>query len=409
MDSAERSSPRATAVGLNRGFKVFQYFQDRYSWNLSVAASMAMGAEISEVDEALQPLIPLLQAPYKQLADEAWFQNWAKLGEKLSALAAGDSERGNGFSASSKYLRAANYFLIAERIAPWTDSRRSNIYGLALHAFQKGLSLSGAAVERIEVKYERASLSGWLRLPDGATSSPAIVFYNGFDSIKEMHYLMFADIAARRGIATLFVDQEGTGEAIRYHRLPKRHDTEVSAGRFFDALAAHPAIDGDRIGIVGLSMGGYCAPRAAAFDPRFKCVGCFGAFYELDEDWQRILSGGQEGSVADGLPESGRHAMWVTGTTSIGDAVAALKRRSLEGVLDRIRCPLLVVHGENDRQVALSHARKTIAGAVNSAAAELRVFTLREGAAEHCGIDVMSMQAEYVFDWAARVLGGRRA
>ena len=388
---------------------MFQYFQDRYSWNLSVAASIAMGAQISEVDEALQPLIPLLQAADKHSADEAWFQNWMKLGEKLAALAGADAERGNGFSASSKFLRAANYFLIAERIASWTDSRRLNAYGLALQAFQKGLALSGAKVERVEVQYEGATLSGWLRLPDKAACSPAIVFYNGFDSIKEMHYLMFAEISARRGIATLFADQEGTGEAIRYHGLAKRHDTEVSAGRFFDALAAHPAIDSDRIGIVGLSMGGYCAPRAAAFDPRFKCVGCFGAFYELDEDWQRILSGGLAGSVSDGLPESGRHAMWVTGTTSIGDAIAALKRRSLEGVLGRIRCPLLVVHGENDRQVALSHARKIISGAVNSIDAELRVFSLREGAAEHCGIDVMSMQAEYVFDWAARILGGVRA
>jgi fermentation-respiration switch protein FrsA (DUF1100 family) len=388
---------------------VFQYFPGKYSWNLSIAASIAMGAQISEIDEALMPLIPLLQATDKHLADEAWFQNWTKLGEKLASLAAADAERGNGFSASSKYLRAANYLLIAERIAAWADSRRMNVYGLALQAFQRGLTLSGNNVHRIEVKYQGATLSGWLRLPDNAAGAPAIVFYNGFDSLKEMHYLMFADIAAKRGIATLFVDQEGTGEAIRYHRFPKRYDTEVSAGLFFDAVASHPAIDRDRIGIVGLSMGGYCAPRAAAFDPRFKCVGCFGAFYELDEDWQRILTGESDGSVSDGLPESGLHAMWVTGTTSITDAIAALKRRSLEGVLARIICPLLVVHGENDRQVALSHARKIIAGAVNSMDAELRVFTLQEGAAEHCGIDVMSMQAEYVFDWVARVLGGVRS
>jgi hypothetical protein len=106
------------------------------------------------------------------------------------------------------------------------------------------------------VRYEGAVLAGWLRLANGPAPQPAILFYNGFDSTKEMHYLMFAEIAARRGIATLFVDQEGTGEAIRYHTLPKRHDTEVSAGLFFDALAANPAIDKKRIGIVGLSMGG---------------------------------------------------------------------------------------------------------------------------------------------------------
>lgn len=387
---------------------MFQYFPQKYSWSLSVAASLAMGGEISEIEEALAPLVALVESADAKVADEGWFQNWMKLGEKLSALAGQDADQANRFSASSKYLRAANYFLMAERIASWSDSRRMHAYGLALAAFRTGLALSGERFERIEVSYEGAVLAGWLRLANGPAPQPAILFYNGFDSIKEMHYLMFAEIAARRGIATLFVDQEGTGEAIRYHALPKRHDTEVSAGLFFDALAAHPNIDKKRIGIVGLSMGGYCAPRAAAFDQRFKCAGCFGAFYELDQDWQRILGGGSAAGVSDGLPESSLHAMRVTGTTSIEAAIAALKLRTLEGVLHRIQCPLLVMHGENDRQVALWHAEKIVAEAVNSVEAELRVFSLREGAAEHCGIDVMSMQAEYVFDWAARVMGGAR-
>jgi hypothetical protein len=155
-------------------------------------------------------------------------------------------------------MRAANYLLITERIVAWADSRRMNVYGLALQAFKRGLTLSGNKVDRIEVKYQGATLSGWLRLPDNAAGAPAIVFFTGFDSLKEMHYLMFADIAANREIATLFVDQEGTREAIRYHRFPKRYDTEVSAS---------------------------------------------------------------DGSVSDGLPESGFHAMWVTGTTSITDAI----------------------------------------------------------------------------------------
>lgn len=387
---------------------MFQYFPQKYSWSLSVAASLAMGGEISEIEEALAPLVGLIESTDPKVADEGWFQNWMKLGEKLAALAGQDADKANRFSASSKYLRAANYFLMAERIASWSDSRRMHAYGLALAAFRTGLALSGERFERIEVSYEGAVLAGWLRLANGPAPQPAILFYNGFDSIKEMHYLMFAEIAARRGIATLFVDQEGTGEAIRYHTLPKRHDTEVSAGLFFDALATNPAIDKRRIGIVGLSMGGYCAPRAAAFDQRFKCAGSFGGFYELDQDWQRILGGGSAAGVSDGLPESSLHAMRVTGTTSIDAAIAALKLRTLEGVLDRIRCPLLVVHGENDRQVALWHAKKIVADAVNSVEAELRVFSLRDGAAEHCGIDVMSMQAEYVFDWAARVLGGVR-
>ena len=385
---------------------MFQYFPEKYSWSLAVAASIAMGGEISELDEALAPLAGI--AGHGKSADEAWYQNWMKLGEKLTALAEADLARGNRFSAGSKSMRAANYYLMAERMASWSDPRRMRAYDLGLWSFRQGLELSGAPFQRVEVNYEGGVLAGWLRLADTPGPQPAMVFYNGFDSIKEMHYLMCADIAARRGIATLFVDQEGTGEAIRYHRFPKRHDTEVSAALFFDALAANPVIDKDRIGIVGLSMGGYCAPRAAAFEGRFRCVASFGGFYELDDVWQGILSGAAQPGVSDGLPESSLHAMRVTGTTSIAAAIATLKRRTLEGVLGRIRCPLLVVHGENDRQVALSHAQKTVAGAVNSAEAELRIFSLREGGAEHCGIDVMSMQSEYVFDWAARVLGAAR-
>jgi len=68
--------------------------------------------------------------------------------------------------------------------------------------------------------------------------------------------------------------------------------------------------------------------------------------------------------------------------------------------------------GRNDRQVALSLTpEKIISGAINSIDAELRgVLAARGGAPRStCGIDVMSMQAEYVFDWAARILGGVRA
>jgi dipeptidyl aminopeptidase/acylaminoacyl peptidase len=365
-----------------------------------------MGGEISELEEALRPLVPLLDDGMDAAANEAWYQNWTKLGHKLVGLADRDDDAGNRFTASEKYMRAANYYLFAERIAAWSDPRRMHVYDLGLAAFRKGLDRSGVRWERVEVPYEDGVLAGWLRLAEGSGKQPAVIFYNGFDSIKEMHYLIYADLAAKRGIATLFVDQEGTGEAVRYHRIAKRADTEVSAGKFYDALAGHPAIDADRIGIVGLSMGGYCAPRAAAMDSRFKCVASIGAFFELDKDWEAILRGRNQSGLSDGLPESGIHAMYVTNTATIDEAIAVLKSRSLEPVIGRITCPLLVVHGENDRQVSLAHARKTVAGAVNSRAAELRIFSLAEGATEHCGVDVMKMQGHYVYDWVAKILGG---
>ncbi len=388
---------------------MFQFFPQKYPWSLAVSCSIAMGAEISELEEALRPLVPLVDAGQDSAADEAWYQNWTKLGHKLVAMADRDDAVGNRFTASEKYMRAANYYLFAERIASWSDPRRMHVYGLGLDAFRKGLQGSGVQWQRVEVPYEGSVLAGWLRLADVPGRQPAVVFYNGFDSIKEMHYQIYADLAAKRGIATLFVDQEGTGEAIRYHRIAKRHDTEVSAGKFFDALADHTSIDEERIGIIGLSMGGYCAPRAAAMDHRYKCVACIGAFFELDQAWEAILRGGSPSGLSDGLPQSGLHAMHVTNTKDIDAAIAVMKSRTLEPVIGKLTCPILVVHGENDRQVALAHAHKTVSGAVNSTAAELRVFSLSEGATEHCGVDVMKMQGHYVYDWMARILGGRTA
>lgn len=385
---------------------MFEYFPHNYAWSLGVSASIAMGAEMSELQDALAPLLPLQSHTGKE-ATEAWYQSWMKIAEKLHRLAEIDEKAGNNLSAGSKFKRAANYYLLAERIVSWSDPRRMHAYETALAVFEKGARHSGDNIRRIEVPYEGGTLAGWLRLANASGPQPAVLFYNGFDSIKEMHYLMMGEIAAKRGIAVLYVDQEGTGEGVRRQRHPKRAETEVSAGAFIDALATIPEIDADRIGIIGLSMGGYCAPRAAAFEPRLKATVSFGAFFGIDTGWEAAIRGSSDGGLSDGLPETGLHAMHVTGTSKIEDALEILKSRSLEGVLDRITCPMLVVHGENDRQVALDHARKTVAGAINCSDAELRIFSIEEGSCEHVGIDNMSLQGEYIFDWLARRLGGR--
>ncbi len=98
--------------------------------------------------------------------------------------------------------------------------------------------------------------------------------------------------------------------------------------------------------------------------------------------------------------------MWVFGKDNVADAVTVTKQMTLAGVADKITCPLLVMHGENDRQIPLSHAEKTISAAVNAPDRELRVFTLAEGGAEHCQIDNRSMGIDYAADWVSRLLGG---
>ena len=88
------------------------------------------------------------------------------------------------------------------------------------------------------------------------------------------------------------------------------------------------------------------------------------------------------------------------------EAAAVAKQMTLEGVADKITCPLLIMHGENDRQVPLQYAQRTFDAAVNSPNKRLKVFTLAEGGAEHCQADDRTMAVDYAADWVAEILGG---
>jgi fermentation-respiration switch protein FrsA (DUF1100 family) len=95
----------------------------------------------------------------------------------------------------------------------------------------------------------------------------------------------------------------------------------------------------------------------------------------------------------------------VFGCDNIEDTLKVVGQMTLEGVADRITCPLLVVHGENDRQVPLWHAQRTYDAAINSPGRELKIFRLADGAAEHCGADNTPLIVDWMADWAAEKLG----
>ena len=106
------------------------------------------------------------------------------------------------------------------------------------------------------------------------------------------------------------------------------------------------------------------------------------------------------------LPNHVNQLLWVHGKKTPEEALEVAKQMTLEGVADKITCPFLVVHGENDRQTPLWHGQKLYEEAVNSPNRRLKVFTLAEGGAEHCQADNGSMAVDYMADWAAEILGG---
>ena len=97
---------------------------------------------------------------------------------------------------------------------------------------------------------------------------------------------------------------------------------------------------------------------------------------------------------------------WVFGTSSAQEILDVTRKMNLDEAVPMIECPLLVVHGEGDRQIPLEMAQKTIREATKSARAELKVFGSEDGGIEHCQVDHGALAVEYMTDWVADILNG---
>ncbi|MBC3953570.1 MULTISPECIES: alpha/beta hydrolase family protein [Pseudomonas] len=385
---------------------MFRYFPTNYVWNLSVDLAIEMGARIGEIEEMCAPL----QEAAKQTdaaGSKAFCETWARMADKLCGLAEEDEAKGRMLSAGEKYNRAATYYLSCERLQAHGASGRTQLYQRFLHTFQRGIELSRENCERVEIPYEGKCISGLLVRAEGTTGpAPILVQVNGLDSTKEMKYRVGLPAwLAKRGVSSLVIDQPGTGEALRLNNLTARFDSEHWASRVVDWLETRSDVDAKRIGLEGVSLGGYYCPRAVAFEPRFACGVVWGANHDWRDVQKRRLK--KEGSFP--VPHYWSHVAWVWGAKDTDEFMSIAENVHLDGILDRIKVPFLVTHGEKDSQIPLKWAHSTYEQLVNSPRRELKVFTEREGGVQHSSFDNSINAGQYIADWVAEVLGGRTA
>jgi dienelactone hydrolase len=382
---------------------MFEYFPNNYSWNLALLMAAQLGGEMTEIDAACRPLRSVADKKDDLRAQAAWTEQWAGLAARLERFARRDEANGHALTAGKKYLRACVYWLTAERMASHNSPQKLELYRSMLGCFERGVRLRGEPLEFVELPYEHTVLPALLYCAPGAGRSPAMIHFDGFDVTKEwIHLCGIARELAARGVSTLMVDHPGVGAALRIHGMPVNHDTERWAAAALDWLSRREDIDERRVGVIGVSLGGYFAPRAAAFEKRLAACVAWGARWDNAGSHGRILRDPGAARSVTGWVE---HALWYYGSRTPEEAYAKIGRMTLEGIAQRITCPLLVVHGAGDRQVPLEQAERTVREAINSPRAELRVFTQEEGSVEHVGGDLFSQTIDYIADWAADVLG----
>ena len=197
--------------------------------------------------------------------------------------------------------------------------------------------------ERVTIPYEGKSLAGILRKPHGSERPPVVVMAVGLDSTKEETDVFETPFLAR-GIATLVFEGPGQGEA--QYDFSIRGDYEVPAAAVLDFVETRPDLDAGRIGMWGISLGGYYAPRAAAFDRRIKACMAMGGPFNWGDAW-------------DGLPELTREAFRVRSHCKTqAEARKNAATLSLEGVAQKITCPIFIVNGRLDRIVPAKDAER---------------------------------------------------
>lgn len=380
---------------------MFKYFPTNYVWNLSVDLALEMGGRIGEIDEMCAPLQEAAKQP-DAAGTNAFRDTWERMAEKLCALAEVDLSNGRSLSAGEKFNRAAVYLLTCERLQGQGSPGRMALYERFQEVFLKGVALSREACERVEIPYEGRSIAALFVPAEGVTGkAPVVVQCNGLDSCKELLYRTGLPFwLAKRGVASLVVDQPGTGEALRRFGMKARFDSEHWASACVDWLEGRADVDPKRIGMEGVSLGGYFCPRAVAFEPRFVC----GAVWGANHDWRDVQKRRLEREGDFPVPHYWEHVRWVWGGADIAEFMSIAEKVHLEGVVERIKVPFLVTHGEKDSQIPLKWAHRTYEQLVNSPKRELKIFTDREGGVQHASFDNAINAGHYIADWLAEML-----
>jgi pimeloyl-ACP methyl ester carboxylesterase len=384
--------------------------------NHMVSMLINSGLTSGEAAEAVAPALAEARAGRDATTEEfrkALISGVEAVANRLENLAQTDAAAGRHISARNKWMRTSVLLEALDwQFWPYGSPDPAN---------------PGTFFRKARTAFKKAVPDGWFKLPfegheldalfvpvPGARGpTPVVLHLNGQHSSLHWHYHMgLPQLLAERGVASMFFDHPGVGDARYNLGLKARADTESYVGAALDYLEARAEADATRVCVLGGSLGGYRAPRAAAYEPRLAGAIAWGAHYEMYD------------SIAIDWPDVGRNMLinapmtpdqqkivdslhYWAGTSTFEALDKVMRALSLKGFLDRIRCPLLMVHGENDIQLPIWHAELTIAEAVNSSRAELLIVRPEMGGSQHCNWDDPTYALHAMSDWAAKILGAK--
>ena len=373
----------------------FLFDDESFSFEALRAAGYATygGAELGEV------LVTCRDIPEGD--EQAWSAKWAATAARVEEIGRTSLAAGHRVSAREAFLRASNYYRTADfyrREDPANDPESARLSTASRQTFAEAAELLDIPARPVRVPYEGTTLPGYLFLADtSGEPGPTVVYHGGYDSTLEEDYLALAAGALRRGYHVLAFDGPGQGSTVRDQGLHFRPDWEAVVTPVIDFAVKLPEVDPNRITLIGTSLGGYLAARAAAFEPRIAACVLHDGVYSFAQAFEQMDAPSPEAMAANTqLRWAIRNGQWTFGVRDPGELAERGKAYTMAGIADRITCPTLVLEAENDQFFA-GQPRQLFDEL--TCPKDLYVFAEADGAGEHCHEGALALWHQRAFDW----------
>ncbi len=398
------------------------FFHQDSQFEFELQRTMGQGAYGgAELGECLATARRIKEGDY-----DSWHDEWFDTANWLFGVSEDAEKAGHEVTARDGYLRCANYFRTAEFFLHGNpaDPRIRATSRKAVESFKRAAALLDRPIEVVTIPYDGTHLPGYFYAADGEAHGPrpTVIIHNGFDGTAEEIWALGGRGGQERGFNILAFEGPGQGQVIREQGLTFRPDWENVVTPVLDYLVERPDVDADRIALIGISLGGVLAPRAAAFDKRLAALVAWDGVYDVStvpldvifadaEEDDATLMARFEADHDDELDERIRHKIatngnvrWMVdhGTWVMGVPHArALFRRFADfnvrdGVAEQISCPVLILEAADD--FAFEGQPELLAAHLN-APHTLITFTQERGGELHNQVDVLRRTCAVMYDW----------
>ncbi|TGD99671.1 alpha/beta hydrolase family protein [Methylobacterium nonmethylotrophicum] len=357
---------------------------------------------------------------------EDWFAKWDARARRTLSRADESLTGGHLVSARQAYLRASTYFRMSEFYLHGNpdDPRILASMRASQKAYTKAAELTGSTWEHVEIPYEGTTLPGYFYKPDDSGKRrPTVIFHGGYDSSLEELFYYGGAPSILRGYNCLTFDGPGQGAPMREQKLPFRYDWEKVVTPAVDYALTRSDVDGDNLILIGMSLGGYLAARAVAFEHRFKAAVFFDGVYDLYDSMRKLLPAEAISAYEAGDRDACQRIVEVemhkntplkwninqgTWSFSVPDAAGILdtsKQYTLRDIANQIQCACLVMEAEDD--IFFTGQPERVYDELKAPKTFAR-FTAKDGAENHCQSGALSYKDEVVFNWIDATLKSPR-